>query len=171
MVKKIKVVDVAPIEANEEVVAPIEESQPIEDIKEEVVETPIEKIKEVEEVSPLEYKNLEYINCDKCNKKVLLKTYKYSHQRVCKARSVTPPPPPPPPPPEPKKERPKRVSKPKEKKEEHLTINEPPMSQKPEFNGVASFDTKPFIDPYTAMRQERVLIRQQRVKSLISQAI
>ena len=114
-----------------------------------------------------------------CNKKVLLKTYKYTHQRLCKAKSeptpTTPPTPPPPPPPlpppppptpEPKKQRPKRVSKPKE-------IQEAPVAPtKPVFDGVVSFnDARPAIDPYSAMRQERVMIRQQRVKSLISQAI
>ena len=106
---------------------------------------------------------MEYITCENCNKKVLMKTYKYSHQKVCKASNV-PPPPPPTPEPEPKKA--KRVSKPKEKKEEQVEV------PKPEFNGVVSFDhMKPVIDPYLAMRQERVLKRQQRVKSLISQAI
>ena len=162
MVKKIKVVDVV------EQVAPVEEVQPVDDVKDDVpVEevTPIEEVKEVEETKEeKKTKPLEYINCEVCNKKVLLKTYKYTHQRLCKAKNE--PPPPPPPTPEPQKQRPKRVSKPKEIKEA------PVVPPKPVFDGVVSFnEVRPVIDPYLAMRQERVMIRQQRVKSLISQAI
>ena len=174
MVKKIKVVDVAPADVAEtpEVVeeAPqVEDVAPVEEAKEEEVieEQPVDEVKEIEVVK--KEKPMEYVTCEHCNKKVLMKTYKYSHQKVCKASNVPPPPPPPPTPepePEPKKEKAKRVSKPKEKKEEQVDI------PKTAFNGVVSFDhMKPVVDPYIAMRQERVLIRQQRVKSLISQAI
>ena len=174
MVKKIKVVDVAPAdvaetpEVVEEESAPqVEDVTPVEEAKEEEVieEQPVDEIKEIEIVK--KEKPMEYITCEHCNKKVLMKTYKYSHQKVCRASNVPPPPPPPPTPePEPKKEKAKRVAKPKEKKEVQVEV------PKPEFNGVVSFDhMKQVIDPYIAMRQERVLIRQQRVKSLISQAI
>ena len=185
MVKKIKVVDVTPVEAIEEVAPepqPVEESQPVEEaqpVEEVVVEdTPIEEtnqtkldllsskgalLNETKNVDASK-KPLEYINCENCNKKVLMKTYKYSHQKVCKAKPA--PPPPPAPEPTPKKERPKRAAKPKEKKE--VPIEAP----KPEFNGVVSFDEmRPVVDPYLALRQDRVMARQQRVKSLISQAI
>jgi len=174
MAKKIKVVDVSPGEAIEEVtveVQPVEEAKPVEDVKEEVVsETkPIEETKEVEEETNKgqeKSKTLEYIKCENCNKQVLMKTYKYSHQKVCKAKPAPPPPPPPPPPPEFKKERPKRVVKPKEKKEE------PVETPRPEFDGLVSFDNKgPVLDPYTVMKQDRAMVRLQRVKSLISQAI
>ena len=170
MVKKIKVVDVAPVEATEvpEVVEETEEVKPVEEAKEEEVveEKPIaEVVKEIEIVKK-DKPTMEYITCENCNKKVLMKTYKYSHQKVCKASNVPPPPSPPPPTPEPEPKKTKRVSKPKEKKEEQVE------APKPEFNGFVSFDhVKQVIDPYLAMRQERVLIRQQRVKSLISQAI
>jgi hypothetical protein len=169
MVKKIKKVDVSPTDAIEEP-QPVEEAphvdddQPIEEVKEEVIEDkPIK--------GPEKSKPLEYITCENCNKQVLMKTYKYSHKKVCKASNVPPPPPPPPPPPtpepEPKKAKPKRIAKPKEKKEEEVPI------PKPQFDGTVSFnELKPvFIDPYIAMRNERVLMRQQRVRSLISQAI
>ena len=177
MVKKLKVVDVATAGAVEEV-KPVEELQPVDDVKDDVsVEevTPVEEVKEEKEVKEIKEetktKPLEYINCEVCNKKVLLKTYKYTHQRLCKPKNEPSPPPPPtlpppPPTPEPKKQRPKRVSKPKE-------IQEAPVAPpKPVFDGVVSFnDVRPAIDPYLAMKQERVMIRQQRVKSLISQAI
>jgi hypothetical protein len=172
MVKKIKVVDVAPVDATEapevvEETPQIEDVRPVEEAKEEVIEEKpvVEEIKEIEIVK--NSKPLEYITCEHCNKNVLMKTYKYSHKKVCKAGDVPPPPPPPPTPePEPKKEKAKRVAKPKEKKEQQAD------TPKPEFDGLVSFDhLKPPVDPYIAMRQERILIRQQRVKSLISQAI
>ena len=144
MVKKIKVVDVAPVEAIEEIkkeVQPVEEPQPVEDVKDEeevVLETePLEDTKEIKEETNEgidKSRPLEYINCENCNKKVLMNTYKYSHQKVCKAKPTRPPPPPPPPPPEPKKERPKRAPKPKQNKEE------PVETPKPAFNGVVSFN-------------------------------
>ena len=173
MVKKTKVVGVAPVEATE---APevVEEAPQVEDVKrvEEAKEQVIEEKQiagEIEEIDIVkkDKPTMEYIACENCDKKVLMKTYKYSHKQICKASNIPPPPPPPPTPePEPKKEKAKRVSKPKEKKEEQVEI------PKPEFNGVVSFDhMKPGIDPYLAMRQERVLIRQQSVKSSISQAI
>ena len=178
MVKKIKVVDVVPIEAIEETqpieevpqveeVTHVEAAPPIEDVKEEVEveDKPMDQVEEVTSKGNEKSKPLEYINCVNCNKQILMKTYKYSHQKVCKAKPA-PPPPPPPPTPEPKKERPKRVSKPKEKKEE------PVETPKPEFSGVVSFDeTKPVLDPYITMRQDRAMVRLQRVRSLISQAI
>ena len=167
MVKKIKVVDVTPVEAIEEVAPepqPIEEVQPVEEVKEEVVIEEQPKTEEVTSKGLDKSKPLEYINCENCNKKVLMKTYKYSHQKVCKAKPA--PPPPPAPEPTPKKERPKRVAKQKEKKEV------PVEAPKPEFNGVVSFDEmRPVVDPYLALRHDRVMARQQRVKSLIFQAI
>ena len=185
MVKKIKVVDVSPVHASEE--APqVEEAQPVEEVKEEnVIEETQPIVEEVtdkathEPKGPEKSKPLEYIKCENCNKEVLMKTYKYSHKKICKAN----PPPPPPTPeqltkseflnsksrfePEIKKARAKRIAKPKEQKEEEAPI------PKPEFNGIVSFnELKPApIDPYVAMRQERLMVRQQRVKSLISQAI
>ena len=134
----------------------IEETQPL---VEEVTDKATQEPKGPEKSKPLEY-----IKCENCNKEVLMKTYKYSHKKICKAN---PPPPPPIPEPEPKKARAKRVARPKEQKEEEAPI------PKPEFNGIVSFnELKPApIDPYVAMRQERLMVRQQRVKSLISQAI
>ena len=167
MVKKIKVVDVSPVDAIEETPQveepqPVEEAQPVEEEKEENVieeEAPpvVEEVKQPEDKPATgKTKPSEYIKCENCNKEVLMKTYKYSHKKICKAN---PPPPPPPPTPEPeiKKPRPKRIAKPKETKEEA------PIP-KPEFNGTISFnELKPApIDPYVAMRQERLMVRQQK---------
>ena len=166
MVKKIKVVDVAteevkPIEETKpiEEVKDVEDVQPVEEIKDiEPVEVVVEAVKDVkEEIKPK--KQPEYVNCENCNKKVLMKTYKYSHLNVCKGKKTPPAPPQAPaPPPTPSPEKPKRA---KQKEE-------PIIQEKPEFHGVVSFSNP---DPYTILRQERALIRQQRVKSLISQAI
>ena len=170
MVKKIKVVDVATEEVKpDEETKPIEEVKDIEDVKQVEEDKPVEEVKPVEivveaikdvkeEIKPK--KQPEYVNCENCNKKVLMKTYKYSHLNVCKGKRNPPEPPQAPaPPPTPSPEKPKRASKQKE---------EPIIQEKPEFHGVVSFSNP---DPYTILRQERALIRQQRVKSLISQAI
>ena len=96
---------------------------------------------------------------------MLMKTYRYTHQKLCKDKNApppppTPPPPPPPPPPPTPEPKPKRASKPKEVKKEAE-----PM-------GVVSFNEfNPPIDPYRALREQRLLVRQQRVKHLISQAL
>ena len=105
MVKKIKVVDVTPVEAIEEVAPepqpveesqPVEGTQPVEEVKEEVVaeDKPIEEtnqtkldllsskgalLNETKNVDASK-KPLEYINCENCNKKVLMKTYKYTSE-------------------------------------------------------------------------------------------
>ena len=98
---------------------------------------------------------------------MLMKTYKYSHLKLCKPAVPEPPPPPPPEP----KAKAKRVAKPRIEK---------PIPAKPEFNGNVSFThiqetTRELIpappDPYTALRQQRMIVKTQRVKHLISQAI
>ena len=95
MVRKLKVVDVAPAQ----------EAQPIEEIKppqEEEVDPPqVEEVKpsheeeskpdepahveEVVEAKPDKKKKpIEEVVCSNCNEKMLMKTYKYSHQKICK---------------------------------------------------------------------------------------
>jgi len=166
MVKKLKVVDVEDVKPTEEPVEnktepEIESSSSSEEVKQETptpeVDVEVEKVEKVEETKPK--KQPEYTTCETCNKKILMKTYKYSHQKLCKEKNV---PPPPPPAPEPKP-RPKRVSKPKQ------PIETPTEQPKPESSGIVSFNE--FQDPYKAMREQRLMARQQRVKSLISQAI
>jgi hypothetical protein len=168
MVKTLKVVDVAqeaqPAIEETQIEQPIEEPIQEESVKEVVVEEPPTQ----EPIHGKTAKTPEEIVCEHCNKKMLMKTYKYSHQKVCKA---TPPPPPPPPPehpptPEPKKSRPPRVSKPKE------PIVTP--IAKPIFNNEVSFNemrAPPVVDPCLAMREQRVVMKTQRIKSLISQAL
>ena len=176
MVKKIKVVDVVEGEEANQVEEPIQDiievEQPVpEDVKpveEEVVEVekPIENSSVLEEEAKptKQSKQLEYITCDTCNKQMLMKTFKYSHKKMCDAKNK----PPPPPPPTPEKAKPKRVAKPKEVKPTEEVVNE--EIPKPQFNGVVSFNEfQP--DPFIAMREQRQMVRTQRVKSLISQAI
>jgi hypothetical protein len=176
MVKKLKVVDVVECEAEP---APVEEQAPI--VEEEspipiVEETPspvpvieeaaVEAPAQVEEAKPTKPpKKLEYITCETCNKNMLMKTYKYSHQKLCQNKTQ---PPPSPPQHVESKPKPKRAPKPQQKVENKIEENV--ESPKPVFNGTVSFNEfQP--DPYTVMREQRVMMRQQRVKSLISQAI
>lgn len=166
MVKKLKVVDVEEIQPTEETVEnktepEIESSSSSEDVKPETAAPEVERLEKVEEPKPK--KQQEYITCETCNKKILMKTYKYSHQKMCKEKNAPPPPPPAPTPTPETKPRPKRVTKPKQ------PIDTPKEQPKPESSGVVSFNE--FQDPYRAMREQRLMARQQRVKHLISQAI
>ena len=116
------------------------------------------------------------ITCKKCGKTMLMKTFKYSHSKVCKPSTPEPPPPPPtpeptpPPTPEPKAKAKRAPPKPKAEKT---------VIAKPEFNGQVSFnhfDDAPqhqvsHIDLYRQAREQRQQVRVQRVRSLISQAI
>jgi len=182
MAKKIKVVDVA---ENEVVIeAPVEETPIVEPVVEEpVVEEPaVEESKAIEDVPNSEPPKQilkqsisdRYITCDFCNKNMLMKTYKYSHKKLCETKNAPPPPPPPPPPPSPEpKKRIKRESKPKVAETKEPKYANEVLQQAPPntFNGVVSFNDFPPVDPYTAMREQRLIARQSRVKSLISQAI
>ena len=125
----------------------------------------------VEESKPKPKKEQATITCENCNKSMLMKTYKYSHMKLCKPAVSEPPPPPPTP--EPKaKARAKREPKPKVEK---------PAPAKPEFNGDVSFThfkemkaTPPpptHVEVYRQAREQRQQVRVQRVKNLISQAI
>ena len=171
MVKKIiKVVDVD-VAQNEEVTQPIVEVVPMaEEIKDEEVQ-PIQDDKQ-NEIKPNEQivkqtSSAKTTTCEFCNKEMLMKTYKYNHKLQCQGKHK-PPPPPPPPSPEPKKKA-QRESKPKAKKEEAPKVIE--NTSKPIFNGLVSFNDAPRVDPYAALRKERLMMQQQRVKSLISQAL
>ena len=125
----------------------------------------------VEESKPKPKKEQATITCENCNKSMLMKTYKYSHMKLCKPAVSEPPPPPPTP--EPKaKARAKREPKPKVEK---------PTPAKPEFNGDVSFTpfkemkaTPPpptHVEVYRQAREQRHQVRVQRVQNLISQAI
>ena len=156
---------------------PSEPSEPSEpevkqEVKQEVkTEAPVVEAPVVEESKPKPKKEQATITCENCNKSMLMKTYKYSHMKLCKPAVSEPPPPPPTPEPKAKaKARAKREPKPKVEK---------PTPVKPEFNGNVSFthfkEMKELMpappDPYTAMRQQRIIVKQQRVKNSISQAI
>ena len=147
-----------------------------EEVKEEEPEVKQEDVKQeelaivapvVEESKSKPKKEQTMISCENCGKSMLMKTYKYSHLKLCKPPTPEPPPPPPPPPtPEPKAKA-KRAPKPKEEK---------PVLPKPEFNGEVSFShvNEPplsHIDIYRQAREQRQQVRVQRVRSLIAQAI
>ena len=171
MVKKIKVVEIENIEMPETVETPetvaddsIADEPPIqEDLKTDEVEPPIQEDLKIDEVEPPKEvktkKQDEKITCSICNKTMLMKTYKYTHQKLCK-------------PVEPK-------SKPNKAVESTKVVEEKP---KPKPNEVSStnlgevsfkaFSEEPNpLDIYRAAKEQRQQVRNQRVKSLISQAI
>ena len=180
MVRKLKVVDVVQEEAAqpvEEEVKPVEqESSVVEPVAEEIkpVEEEIkpveEEIKPVEaptpakeKIKPTDKKTKEPVEivCENCNKKMLMKTYKYSHQKLCKPAEPPAPTPTPAPTPAPT---PKKQPDTQFSKEAVNTVSFDQYSQ-PLPNGNA------YLNNWNELRQQRQIVRQQRVKSLISQAI
>ena len=176
-------VKVVPVEQE----APVETPQP--EVEEESSEPEVKSAPEVkqeslaieapvvEESKPAPKKEQTMITCDKCGKSMLMKTFKYSHSKVCKPSTPEPPPPPPPtpeptPPPTPEPKAKVKRAPPKPKAEKTVIA-------KPEFNGQVSFnhfDDAPqhqvsHIDLYRQAREQRQHVRVQRVRSLISQAI
>jgi hypothetical protein len=171
MVKKIKVVEIENIEMPETVETPetvaddsIADEPPIqEDLKTDEVEPPIQEDLKIDEVEPPKEvktkKQDEKITCSICNKTMLMKTYKYTHQNLCK-------------PVEPKSKPTKAVEpikvveeKPKPKPKEAALTNLGEVSFK-------AFKEEPNpLDIYRAAKEQRQQVRIQRVKSLISQAI
>ena len=114
---------------------------------------------------------MDYVTCEVCNKSMLVKTFKYSHQKLRKP--AAPEPPPPPPTPEPKA---KRAAKPKAApKNEPIEVYQD--NSKPVWDGKVSFNNGSAIPPpnpvdvYKAARDQRQQVRTQRVKSLIAQAL
>ena len=176
-------VKVVPVEQE----APVETPQP--EVEEESSEPEVKSAPEVkqeslaieapvvEESKPAPKKEQTMITCEKCGKSMLMKTFKYSHSKVCKPSTPEPPPPPPPtpeptPPPTPEPKAKAKRAPPKPKAEKTVIA-------KPEFNGQVSFnhfDDAPqhqvsHIDLYRQAREQRQHVRVQRVRSLISQAI
>jgi hypothetical protein len=174
MSRKIKVVDVENVETPETVEtsqmklsSPTDETpemiEPPPPTPEPVAEQPQEETSDekVEEIKPTKEgepkKQDEKITCSICNKTMLMKTYKYTHQKLCKPKE-----------PEPPKEEKQKVKKQVQQKE---------LPSKPSNLGVVSFTeyTNPVMpDPlevYRAAKEQRQQVRIQRVKSLISQAV
>jgi hypothetical protein len=180
MVKKIKVVEIENIEMPETVetvetpetpetvetssskmklLSPTDETpEPIAD------EPPIQEDLKTDEVEPPKEvktkKQDEKITCSICNKTMLMKTYKYTHQKLCKPVEQVP-------------------IKSKSKIEPTKEVQEKPKVKPKEASltnlGEVSF--KEFkeipnpLDIYRAAKEQRQQVRIQRVKSLISQAI
>ena len=183
MVKKLKVVDVAQAEeapkVEEPIVDKVEEPESKEDEPtKETIEEPTQNIvpeiiqgaTKGEEIKPeKKTKATQEIVCEHCNKKMLMKTYKYSHQKVCSANIKELPIKEPTPPPlkQPLKEPLKQTLKePKKQRSDEPTASfdayGPPLKEPPETS---------YISEWNDLRQQRQMVRQQRVKSLISQAI
>ena len=122
-------VKVVPVEQE----APVEVQQP--ETPEAVAPEPEVKEEPVAEILAIEApviagvkpkKEQANVTCENCGKSMLMKTYKYSHLKLCKPAMPEPPPPPPPEP----KAKAKRVAKPK--------IEKPTIAQ-PVFTGDVSF--------------------------------
>ena len=176
MVKKIKVVEIdtetstVPAVENVETHETVETSEPSEPIADEPQEETPEELK-TDEVEPSQEikakKQDEKITCSICNKTMLMKTYKYTHQKLCIPKD-----------PEPTKvvEPPKVIEdKPKAKKQiKPKEVSPPPTNLGQvtftEYKEMHKIIPDP-LDIYRAAKDQRQQVRNQRFKSLISQAI
>ena len=170
MARKIKVVEMENVETSSskmKLLSPTDETPEVvetlepqpkpepEQPQEETSDEQVEEVKPPKETKPK--KQEEKITCSICNKTMLMKTYKYTHQRLCKPKE-----------PEPPKEEKQKVKKQVQQKE---------VPSKPSNLGVVSFTeyTNPVMpDPlevFRAAKEQRQQVRTQRVKSLISQAV
>jgi hypothetical protein len=180
MVKKIKVVEIDNIETPETVETPeaVESPETVQTPEPIADEPPIQEESKTDEVEPSQEiktkKQDEKITCSICNKTMLMKTYKYTHQKLCM------------PIPEPKvikskvlepskviedKPKAKKQIKPKEKEST-------PSGGRPNLGQVSFTEYKDMqkiipdpIDIYRAAKEQRQQVRMQRVKSLILQAV
>ena len=162
MVKKIKVVEIENVETPETVETPPPTPEPIADelqIQEETSEEPkMEEVESLKESKPK--KQDEKITCSNCNKTMLMKTYKYTHQKLCKPN-------------EPEiskvveaKPKAKKQAKPKE------VISQPSNLGQVSFTEFQEMPAQPNpLEIYRAAKDQRQQLRIQRVKSLISQAV
>jgi hypothetical protein len=103
----------------------------------------------------------EKMTCPVCNKTMLTKTYKYTHQALCKPKEPAPSPPPKAP-----QSKPKKEAKPKTKEIPSVSFDD--FKEMKELMPAPPPD---YATQYRAAREQRQQIRTQRVKSLISQAI
>ena len=117
----------------------------------------------IEEIKPAPKKEQANVTCENCGKSMLMKTYKYSHLKLCKPAVPEPPPPPPEP-----KAKAKRVAKPKVEKP---TIIQPVFTGEVSFTHVKEPDPPSHIEVYKQAKDQRQQLRVQRVKSLIARAI
>ena len=145
----------APVEAAPEPVAE-QAPEPVAEIL--AIEPPV-----IEEIKPKPKKEQANVTCENCGKSMLMKTYKYSHLKLCKPAVPEPPPPPPEP-----KAKAKRAAKPKVEKP---TIIQPVFTGEVSFTHVKEPDPPSHIEIYKQAKDQRQQLRVQRVKSLIAQAI
>ena len=187
MVKKIKVVEVENIETPETVetssskmklLSPTDETpepspappptpEPIADEPQTQEETSSEEPKTQEVEPPKEVKPKkqdEKITCSICNKTMLMKTYKYTHQKLCKQVE----------PETPRvieaKPKAKKQVKPKEVIPQQSNLGQVSFTEFQEMQKGMPAPPDP-LEIYRAAKEQRQQVRVQRVKSLISQAI
>ena len=115
---------------------------------------------EVEEVKETKAKKKDdKITCPVCNKTMLSKTFKYKHQALCKPKEPTPS---------------LAPKTPKPKKEAKAKNKEIPVVSFHDFKEMKEVMPAPppdYATQYRAARDQRLQVRQQRIRSLISQAI
>ena len=161
-------VKVVPVEQEADQASVEVQPTPVEPVVEPVAEQAPEPVAEILAIEPpviaeaKPKKEQANVTCENCGKSMLMKTYKYSHLKLCKPAIPEPPPPPEP------KAKAKRVAKPKVEKP---TIVQPVFTGEVSFTHVKEPDPPSHIEVYKQAKDQRQQLRVQRVKSLIAQAI
>ena len=162
-----KVNEVIPEVTNEEVKQEehVEETKP--EIKNDIIEETKEEVKEEVTEKPKRQTQKDKIQCPKCLKQVSIKTYKYSHENLCKGNLAERPVKP--------HTKPKAKATPKPEPEEiqtpvqssiypPMSEKPPPMSEKPPPQPIHQIN--PLMSHYQLLQQQYMQQKQERFNNL-----
>ena len=135
------------------------ETEIINEVVEEPNELPKEEIKEAEKPKPKRQTQKDKINCGKCGKEMTIKTYRYSHEKICQGqlseRPVKPK----------AKPQPKAVPKPVREATSETRVPQPIYEEEQqETQPVIRQRPPPNVNPVSALAQHYQLLQQQYMK-------
>ena len=146
-----------------ETIEEAKQETPEPEIVNEVVETanelPKEEIKEAEKPKPKRQTQKDKMNCGKCGKEMTIKTYRYSHEKICQGqlseRPVKPK----------AKPQPKAVPKPVHEATSETRVPQPIYEEEQqETQPVIRQRPPPNVNPASALAQHYQLLQQQYIK-------
>ena len=146
-----------------ETIEEAKQETPEPEIVNEVVETanelPKEEIKEAEKPKPKRQTQKDKMNCGKCGKEMTIKTYRYSHEKICQGqlseRPVKPK----------AKPQPKAVPKPVHEATSETRVPQPIYEEEQqETQPVIRQRPPPNVNPVSALAQHYQLLQQQYIK-------
>ena len=135
------------------------ETEIINEVVETANELPKEEIKEAEKPKPKRQTQKDKMNCGKCGKEMTIKTYRYSHEKICQGqlseRPVKPK----------AKPQPKAVPKPVREATSETRVPQPIYEEEQqETQPVIRQRPPPNVNPVSALAQHYQLLQQQYMK-------